>query len=428
MDSSVVREKRFFLSGFLLHVHPAKVSQETLRFSLSFGLGGMGLTLFLVLILTGLLQLITYNPEMLQAYRSVNMMYEGGNMAGWLRNVHYWSGNLLVIVSFLHLCRVFLTGAIAGKRHRNWIVGLFLFGLVIFSNFSGYLLPWDQLAFWAVTIFTSMLGYIPFVGNELVDLLRGGSEVGAATLNTFYILHTGFLPATFALLLMYHFWLVRKAGGLVTKEPRSKRSSFVAVKPNLIVRELATASVIIAAVCVFGAFVDAPLEAPANAGMSPNPAKAAWFFLGLQELLMHLHPSFAICVLPVLIFLSIVLLPLWKDGVLNGGVWFGGKRGGRLALVVVVCTILLSIALVIGDESLRTASTSVATDIWSRGIYPIGIVIVAMGVIHFFLTRKCNYTSAESVMTFFLGGVVSIICLTIIGIWFRGPGMVLIWP
>ena len=428
MDSSVGRKKRFFLSGFLLHLHPTKVAEETLRFSLSFGLGGMGLTLFFVLLVTGLLQLISYNPEMIEAYRSVNMMYEGGNMAGWLRNVHYWSGNLLVIVSFLHLCRVFLTGAIAGKRHRNWIVGLFLFVLVIFANFSGYLLPWDQLAFWAVTIFTSMVGYIPFVGETFSDLLRGGGEVGAATLNNFYILHTGFLPATFALLLMYHFWLVRKAGGLVTKEQGGARSFRVPVNPNLISREVATAAVVIAAVSVFAACVDAPLEAPANPAMSPNPAKAAWFFLGLQELLMHFHPSFAIFVLPLLVFLGLVLLPLWKVGVLSEGVWFGGKGGGRLALIAAGVAILLTIGSILGDESLRIVSTSVATDIWSRGMYPMGLVIVVMGLVHFILTRKYCFTPAQSVMTFFVAGATILICVTIIGIWFRGPGMVLIWP
>lgn len=141
MSSLYGKQKRQFPSDLLLHIHPRTVPLETLRFTLTFGLGGMAVTLILLLFVTGILQKLSYAPEIQDAYRSVQFMHTSGNFAGWLRNIHYWSGNLLIIVTFLHCCRVFLTGGIGETRRMNWLVGLMLLGLVCFSNFSGYLLP-----------------------------------------------------------------------------------------------------------------------------------------------------------------------------------------------------------------------------------------------------------------------------------------------
>lgn len=165
--------KRSF-TDFLVHIHPRTVPEETLRFSLSLGLGGMAATLLGVLFFTGLLQLMMYSPGVDSAYRSVQQMYTHIPLGGWVRNIHFWAGNLLVIVACLHLLRVLLTGAIGAGRQLTWVIGLFLLLLVLLANFSGYLLPWDQLAYWAVTIFTGMLSYFPFVGSWLMQLLRGG--------------------------------------------------------------------------------------------------------------------------------------------------------------------------------------------------------------------------------------------------------------
>ena len=199
----------------LVHIHPPTIPEETLRFRLSFGLGGMSATLVCLLIVTGIIQLLTYEPSVRGAYASVHEMYRQGGFGGWIRNIHHWSANLLVIVVVLHLLRVYFTGAIGPGRRLNWIIGLIILMLVLSANFSGYLLPWDQLAFWAVTICTSMMTYFPGIGLWLMELFRGGPDVGPNTLANFYGLHIACIPGALLLLLCWHFWLVRKSGGLV---------------------------------------------------------------------------------------------------------------------------------------------------------------------------------------------------------------------
>ena len=131
--------RRSPISGFLFHLHPRKVAAETTRFTLSFGLGGMAATLFVLLTLSGVLQLFSYSADSSAAYQSIIDMYASGSPAGLVRNLHYWSGNLLVIVTFLHLLRVYLTGGLGVGRRINWLVGLALFLLILFANFTGYL-------------------------------------------------------------------------------------------------------------------------------------------------------------------------------------------------------------------------------------------------------------------------------------------------
>ena len=326
-----IKGMKNFFTAFFLHLHPRTVPRETIRFTLSFGLGGMAATLFLVMVGSGLLQLLQYSPNPDAAYLSIERMYAPGVFGGFIRNIHYWAGNLLVVVTALHLLRVFFTGAWSGKRRINWILGIFIILLVLFANFTGYLLPWDQLAYWAVTIFTNMAASIPVIGDWLVLTLRGGSEVGSATLSIFFALHISVLPSLLAVLLVCHFWLIRKAGGLVLGKDRSLDR--VSVNPHLIVKEIATALILLAILAIFSALIDAPLSEPANPGESPNPAKAAWYFMGLQELLLHFHPSFAIFIIPSLMLAGLFALPFVNKASLPEGLWFGGRKGMKPAVI-----------------------------------------------------------------------------------------------
>jgi len=429
MKSNQAATRSNFLTGFLLHIHPKKVAAETLRFSLSFGLGGMSASLLLLLFITGILQILSYNSDASDAYISVTQMYENGSFGGWTRNIHYWSGNLLVIVALLHCCRVFLTGAATGKRGLNWLVGLVLLGLVLFANFTGYLLPWDQLAFWAVTIFTGMLEYIPLIGENIVHLLRGGDEISPVTLTIFYAIHTGILPFCFVIFVFYHFWLIRKSGGLVRRHENSgTKPLFVTSAPNLVVREAAVGFILIASILLFAALVDAPLDEIANPSMSPNPAKAAWFFLGFQELLMHFHPAYAILVLPAILFVCMVLLPFWQSAALPQGYWFGGGSGKKLALWSCLAGAVITFGAVLFDESIKTAGGTTATDSVTRGLLPLGILLLFFAVCYVLLTAKLKFTKAQAVMAGFLFSLTSLSCLTIVAVWLRGAGMKLILP
>lgn len=414
------------IRGFIFHLHPRRVVAETIRFTLSFGLGGMAATLFLVLIATGVLQLLSYSADTVHAYQSIILMYQGSSPAGFIRNVHHWAGNLLVLVTLLHLLRVYLTGALGQNRRLNWLIGCVLMILVLFANFTGYLLPWDQLAFWAVTIFTNMVGYVPLVGSPISELLRGSSEVGPATLANFFAIHVGLIPPLIVVLLVYHFWLIRKSGGLVRSRNRDRQPVMVATVPTLVAREAAVGLGLCSVLFLFSALVDAPLADLANPGESPNPAKAAWYFMGLQELLLHLHPTFAILIVPLLMFLLLAVLPFITQAALEPGIWCGGTRGRWTAVCSFLSGIGGSVALVVVDELLVKNSSAVhgLTPWLSRGLLPLLGLLLSFGLFYRLLRLK-RFEPSESLMAIVLLCMGMICGLTLIGVWFRGPGMTL---
>ena len=169
----------------VLYFLPHRVAEKTLRFTLTWGLGGMAAVLVTLQLFTGILLKFAYGPVPTQAYESLVHLQEGFLFGQLVRNIHFWSANLLVVVVCLHGLRVFFTGGFHPPRRLNWVVGLSLFILVLASNLTGYLLPWDQLAYWATTICAGMLEYIPLIGSRLQQVVLGGSQIGPATLRNF---------------------------------------------------------------------------------------------------------------------------------------------------------------------------------------------------------------------------------------------------
>jgi quinol-cytochrome oxidoreductase complex cytochrome b subunit len=190
------------------------VPAEALAFPRTFGLGGIAVVLFVLLAVTGSLLLFGYEPSPERAYGSVREIIDQAPFGAFVRNVHHWAANGFLLVAFLHLLRVFYTGAHHPPRRANWIVGLALLLLVVASNFTGYLLPWDQLAIWAVTVGTSLGGYAPFIAKQANFLLLGGVVVGPETLLRWDVLHVLALPFVLVLFLAVHFWRIRKDGGI----------------------------------------------------------------------------------------------------------------------------------------------------------------------------------------------------------------------
>jgi quinol-cytochrome oxidoreductase complex cytochrome b subunit len=382
-----------------------------------------------LLFLTGILQLFVYQSSVHQAYDSVLILTREVPFGCWIRNIHYWSANLLVVAALLHLVRVVLTGAFGPGRRLNWIIGLFLLFLLLSANFTGYLLPWDQLAYWAVTICTSMLGYIPLCGPWLLELFRGGTEVGAPTLANFFVLHVAFIPGSLFVLMLWHFWLVRRAGGLVLVERDEETpAERVPTAPDLVVREAAFGLVLIAFVLVLAIVWDAPLLEQANPGMSPNPAKAPWYFLGFQELLLHLHPVFATLVWPLLGAALLLCVPFWRDSSLATGIWFGSERGQALAIWTSAVGGVATLVLILADNLLLRSATAVTNTLITRGLLPTGLLIAMSAGLYFWLVRKLKYTRGETVMAGIILMLVVLTVCTIIGVWFRGPEMHLVWP
>ena len=231
-------------TNFFLHIQPVKVHRHSLRITYTWGLGLISLFLFLILSVTGVLLMFYYVPSTTQAYD--RMLDLRGTVAFgiFLRNMHRWAAHGMVAVVFLHMCRVFLTGAYKRPREFNWIIGVGLFLLTMFSSFTGYLLPWDQLAYWAITVGTSISSYAPFVGNDVKFLLLGDTSVGQEALLRFYVLHVAVLPILVTLLIAVHFWRVRKDGGL--SRPPEEDEVFPASTPEPVAMASAATSAVVA--------------------------------------------------------------------------------------------------------------------------------------------------------------------------------------
>jgi len=187
------------------------------KLNFTFCFGGMAFTAFLLSVMTGLLLAVYYVPSEKEAYQSIAAIHNEV-WGGWLiRSVHKWSANLLIILIILHTIRVLAYRAYRPPREVNWIAGVLAFITVMASGFTGYLLPWDQKAYWATVVGTSMAGTVPFIGKHLIFLLRGGADVEGATLIRFYSIHTQWLPLSMIFILWAHFHMVKRqgiAGGL----------------------------------------------------------------------------------------------------------------------------------------------------------------------------------------------------------------------
>lgn len=380
--------------NFLLHWFPAKVTRQSLSWNYSFWLGTMSFVLFLILVITGIPLMFLYVPSVERAYLSVKDIEFAVSFGWFLRGLHRISAHLMVAVVFLHMVRVFLSAAYrngtAANQNRplNWIIGIVLLLLTLLLSFTGYLLPWDQLAYWAITVGTNIASSAPIVGERMRFLLLGGNTIDQNTLIRFYVLHCFFLPLGVLLLFSYHMWRVRKDGGLacvdqlslaqkkVNVEPiRSKTYSLlgitsgrtvhvetsivdedkhtVASSPNL-TRRLALVSLGTLAVCVLlTVLFRAPLEEAANPAVTPNPAKAPWYFLWLQELVTL--TTFTIggitingaliggIIVPGVLVLAAVLWPyLDKSPVSAVGVWMAkARRKQNIVFLVIVAAILI---------------------------------------------------------------------------------------
>ena len=425
--------RRHFLNNLVLHFRPATVPEASLPLTLSWGLGGMAAVLVVVQWVTGGLLNFVYEPIPSLAYNSVMTIRDEVAFGRLVRNLHHWGANLLVLAGFLHLLRVFFTGASHPPRQLTWLVGLGLMVIVLFANFTGYLLPYDQLAYWAVTICAGMLDYVPWLGPHLKVLLMAGDEIGPAALKLFYTVHTTVLPALLLFFMAYHFWRVRKAGGLVVpprmeglpEEPLVR----VASVPNLLVRELVVAAVLLAVLLLLAVFSNAPLHAPANPGLSPNPTKAPWYFAGLQELLLHFPTVLAVSVIPVLAGFMLVLIPFFGEEKGRAGLWFGSRRDRRVAVIAAAAGILIVLLWVLFDEYGRTKGVPLSGDATlTSGLAPFLSWLIGLAGIYIGLRRWYVLSHNGACQAVFALLVSALVTLTIIGMGFRGPGMRLIWP
>jgi quinol-cytochrome oxidoreductase complex cytochrome b subunit len=202
------------MNSVLYHLHPVKVKRHAVKVSYTLCLGGLSFFLFILLTVTGIFLMFFYRPTAAQAWNDIYNLQTGVTFGLLVRNMHRWAAHLMVLSVFLHMARVFYHGAYKPPREFNWVIGVILLTLTLLLSFTGYLLPWDQLALWAITVGTNIVGSAPVLGDSVVFVMRGGFEVGPNALIRFYTLHVIGLPLVAAIFMAVHFWRIRRDGGM----------------------------------------------------------------------------------------------------------------------------------------------------------------------------------------------------------------------
>ncbi|MGD9903026.1 MAG: cytochrome b N-terminal domain-containing protein [Vicinamibacterales bacterium] len=466
----------FVFGNVFLHLHSVRTHRWSLRWATTAGLGIATLAAFLITLVTGILLMFYYKPYPDVAYDSMKDIHFVVPTGRFIRNIHRWAANLMVVTVILHMARVFYTASYRAGREFNWLVGMALLVVTLALSFTGYLLPWDQLAYWAITIganiaqspreVTDAVGITAWFdpGGLQRLLLLGSDTVGEEALIRFYLLHVMLLPLAAAMLMAVHFWRVRKDGGLAKPADADRRVEAAAADtypvftdapqktyhlaaivrgrsaavghgpehtvpsmPHLFYAELAVL-MLTTFICTALALVsDAPLKELANPLVPENPAKAPWYFLGLQELVAFSAFMGGIGI-PSIVLVGLGLIPFLDREEAGTGEWFGGPGGWPLArnsMAVGFAAALLIESLIIRYGWLRE---------WFPTIPQLVITVVNPGTVltaiyaaySLALVRRFNSTRAGALglFTCFLCGFV---VLTVVGTYFRGPNWHFYW-
>jgi len=217
VGSSTLKRSLAIQQNVFLHLLPTKVRTRIIDLSATWYLGILTLGTFGILVVTGILLMLYYHPSAPQAYADTKDLQFVVSSGFFLRNLHRWSAHTMVFLVFAHMFRVFYRGAYRPPREFNWVIGVVLLLLTLLLSYTGYLLPWDQLAFWAITVGSNIASAVPLVGDKVRFLMLGGHFVNANALLRFYVLHCMILPLVAILFVMIHFWRIRKDGGLYAR-------------------------------------------------------------------------------------------------------------------------------------------------------------------------------------------------------------------
>ncbi len=334
--------------SFFDHLHPPSIPAEQARWRYTLGAGGTGVFLLLVVAATGILEMFYYvlTPE--QAALSVQTITYLVPLGGFVRNLHFWSAQLLLLVSGIHLARVVLTGAYAPPRRFNYLLGLALFVFSILLDFTGYVLRWDQGVQWALVVGTNLIKTMPIVGQTLFVMLTGGAEVGASTLVRFYAWHIFALTLGAVILLVWHVFRVRRDGGIAVPPVALRRDSTRIPRAELVRREIAAMLFVGAGLILLAVFQPAPIAAPITyVAEISGEVRAPWFFLWVQQMLKWGDPFTWGVLVPLVVLALLAVLPYVLRGPVAAerGRWF--PRSGRVAQVALAVIMLAVIVLTI---------------------------------------------------------------------------------
>ncbi|MBN2148922.1 MAG: cytochrome b N-terminal domain-containing protein [Anaerolineales bacterium] len=338
--------------NFFHHLHPPTIPAPQARLRYTLGAGGLAVFFTLVTGVTGALEMFYYVPTPEGAGLSIQQLTFLVPFGGLVRNLHYWSAQLLVIFSALHLLRVVFTAAYGRPRRFNYLLGLGLLVLVLLFDFTGYGLRWDEGVRWALVTGTNLVRSIPLLGAPLYALIVGSEQPGAAMLTRFYAWHIFGLTLLLAILGVWHLFRVRRDGGIAVPPPELRTDPERITRFELVRREVLAMLVGGALLLLLAIFIPAPLAAPIGDMNAPGgEPRAPWFFLWVQQMLAWGSPFLFGVLIPLGILLLLALIPyaLPNPKPAELGRWF--PASGRAAQIIAVILTLLVLGLTLARAS-----------------------------------------------------------------------------
>lgn len=464
-------------TNFFLHILPTRTHLHSIKASTTLGLGVATFVLFVVLCVTGVLLMVYYKPSVDLAYASMLDISHIVPTGRLIRNVHRWSAHAMVACVFLHMARAFYTSAYKQPRQFNWVIGMSLFVVTLALSFTGYLLPWDQLAYWAVTIganiaqspreLTDAIGITSMIdiGGFQKELLLGAHYVGQEALIRFYVLHVIVLPVVTTILIGVHFWRIRKDGGLVrpaiadvptaessarsAASPQTQLKTYglmglmnkrtpavnlelqntVTTWPNVLYVVGAASMLTVLLMLVLGVLFDAPLAEMANPSVPENPAKAPWYFLGLQELVSYSAFMGGVGI-PAIVVLGLALMPYLDREKEDTGTWFTNTQGRRVmfwSLLFAVVTVVFMLWFTVKFGWLRNWEATAQVPQIVITIFNPGTVFVFLFAIWSIGAVKLTNSTRMGAIALFTCFLVGYVILTYFATVHRGPNWDFFW-
>lgn len=334
--------------NFFHHLHPPTIPAVQSRWRYTLGAGGTAVFLTLILGISGVLEMFYYIPSPDEAALSVQIISYHVPFGGLIRNLHYWSAQLLVVVSAIHLLRVVFTGAYASPRRFNYLLGMGLFVLLLLLDFTGYILRWDQDICWALVTGTNLLKTVPGIGGLLFRLVVGGENACANALLRFYTWHIFALLLPAVILTIWHVFRVRRDGGIAVPPPTYREDPARITRFELVRREVLAMLLVGAGLMLLSTFFPAPIAPPITGEpVATAEARAPWFFLWVQQILKWGDPFLWGVLIPLGFLMFLVLIPYIFPHPAQSelGRWFPSSgraaqiAAGGLTLLLLILTI-----------------------------------------------------------------------------------------